>query len=57
MEMKELMPKNAALRTQWAELGFSFSSLKLREIDDPLSWLIFSSDFSLFSLLIKQQRA
>ena len=45
VEMKELMPDNAALRTQWAESGFSSSSLRLREFDDPLSWAFYFLGF------------
>ena len=43
--MKDLMAGNAALRTQWAESGFSSSSLKLHEIDDPLSWAFYFLEF------------
>uniref|UniRef100_A0A1X7URC3 Uncharacterized protein n=1 Tax=Amphimedon queenslandica TaxID=400682 RepID=A0A1X7URC3_AMPQE len=44
IEMKELMPDNAALKLQWADLG-SNTSMKLREIEDPLSWAFYFLGF------------
>ena len=43
VEMKELMPDNSALMLQVAELGPNqpVSSGKLREIDDPLTWVFY----------------
>lgn len=42
-ELKELMPDNAALKSQLSELGSSASNSgsKLREIEDPLTWVFY----------------
>uniref|UniRef100_A0A1X7U313 Uncharacterized protein n=1 Tax=Amphimedon queenslandica TaxID=400682 RepID=A0A1X7U313_AMPQE len=39
IEMNELMPDNAVLKSQWADSGSNTMSMKLREIEDPLSWV------------------
>ena len=38
IEMKELMPDNVVLRSQWADSGYSTANIKLREIEGPLLW-------------------
>ena len=47
MEVKELMPDNSALMLQLTELGPSQSASagKLREIDDPLTWVFYLLSF------------
>ena len=56
VEMKELMPDNSALMLQLAELGPNqpVSSGKLREIDDPLTWVFY---FLLFWPSVSDRRA
>ena len=52
VEIKELMPDNAALKLQISDLGAGSSPAKLREVEDPLAWV-----FYFMSLSTKDERA
>ena len=41
VDIKDLMPDNAALRNQLLELGSNSSTTRFREVEDPLSWVFY----------------
>ena len=55
--MKELVPDNSALMLQLAELGpsQSVSAGKLREMDDPLTWVFYFLSF--LAVFVSDKRA
>ena len=58
VEMKELMPDNFALMLLLAELGPNqpVSSGKLREIDNPLTWVFYFLSFLAVSVSARRAR-